>query len=126
MTAEEQKLEQAISYVLIAGVIASVTIETIGIWTYYYYNQNLDIVFKPSLALKATDFFSYTAMAIRALISWSWTPIQILGFGLVVLMITPYMRVLASVVYFALAKNSKYLFITLFVLVVLTASLLAH
>jgi hypothetical protein len=49
MTAEEQKLEQAISYVLIAGVIASVTIETIGIWTYYYYNQNLDIVFKPSL-----------------------------------------------------------------------------
>ena len=49
---------------------------------------------------------------------------EVLGLGIVVLMLTPYVRVVASVLYFGLAKNPKYLLITLFVLLVLTASLL--
>jgi uncharacterized membrane protein len=125
-TSGEEKLERTISYVLIAGVIGSVVVESIGIASYYYSAHNLNIVFQPSLALKATNFFSYAAIAIQALFNGFWTPLQILGLGIVVLMITPYMRVFASVVYFGLAKNPRYLFITLFVLVVLTASLLVH
>jgi uncharacterized membrane protein len=39
---------------------------------------------------------------------------------------TPYLRVVASVVYFGLVRNAKYLIITLFVLIILTASLLVH
>jgi uncharacterized membrane protein len=41
-------------------------------------------------------------------------------------MITPYVRVLASVVYFGVVRNLKYVIITAFVLVILTASLLVH
>ena len=41
-------------------------------------------------------------------------------------MITPYMRVVASVIYFGAARNVKYIVITTFVLVILTASLLVH
>jgi uncharacterized membrane protein len=122
----EEKLEVGISYILVIGVIASVVVESIGIAGYYHLNGNLDIIFAPGLALKGTDFFSYTGAAVQAFVKGSWTPFHILGLGMVLLMITPYMRVVASVVYFGWARNLKYLLITIFVLVVLTASLLAH
>lgn len=125
-TSSEEKLDLLISYILIVGVIASVLIEATGIFGYYHAHRDLDIVFKPEFALKGTDFFAYTAQKIQALFVGKWTPVTVLAFGLVLLMITPYVRVLASVVYFGLARNVKYLSITLFVLVILTASLVLH
>jgi uncharacterized membrane protein len=122
----EEQLESVISYILIIGIIGSVAIETLGILTYYYSNRNLNIVFQPEYALKGADFFSYARTIFLESLQWRWTPFQILGLGMVLLMITPYMRVAASVIYFGLVKNLKYLFITLFVLVVLTTSLLVH
>jgi len=122
----EEKLELAISYVLILGVLVSVAIETFGIVSYYFSNGNLDILFQPNFAMRGTNFFSYTAKLTQQLSEGVITPMQWLGLGIVLLMITPYLRVVASVVYFGLAKNPKYLFITLFVLIVLTASLLKH
>jgi uncharacterized membrane protein len=122
----EEKLDLLISYILIVGVIASVLIEATGIYGYYYTHHDLSIVFKPEFTLQGTDFFAYSAQTVQALLSGKWTPISVLAFGLVLLLITPYVRVLASAIYFGLAKNIKYLFITLFVLVVLTASLILH
>ncbi len=122
----EEKLELAISYILIIGVLVSVAIEAFGIVSYYSSNRNLSIVFQPSLVLKGTDFFSYAGSVFQEILAGTWTPLQILGLGIILLMITPYLRVVASVIYFGLAKNAKYLFITLFVLVILTASLLVH
>ena len=122
----EEKLDLLISYILIVGVIASVLIETTGILGYYHAHGDLNIAFKPEFALKGTDFFAYAAQTIQALFIGKWTPVSVLAFGLVLLMITPYVRVLASVVYFGLARNVKYLSITLFVLVILTASLVLH
>jgi len=122
----EEGLELAISYVLITGVLASVAVETFGIVSYYLSNGNLNILFQPSSAMKGTDFFSYTAKLAQQLSVGVLTPMQVLGLGIVLLMMTPYLRVVASVVYFGLTKNPKYLFITLFVLIVLTASLLKH
>ena len=46
--------------------------------------------------------------------------------GCAVLILTPYVRAVMSVAYFASVRDFKYLFITLFVLVVLTLSLLCH
>jgi uncharacterized membrane protein len=43
--------------------------------------------------------------------------------GVVILILTPYVRVLMSVLYFAWEKNTKYILITLFVLLLLTISL---
>ena len=122
----EEKLEVTISIILILGVLASVLIEAVGIVTYYQSNRNLSIVFQPDLSMKGVDFFSYAGNLIRLLLSGAWTPLLILALGIVLLMVTPYLRVIASVVYFGLARNPKYLLITLFVLVILTASLLAH
>jgi uncharacterized membrane protein len=122
----EEKFESAISYILIMGVTASVLIEALGIASYYYAYGNLGIFFQPEFTLKGADFFSYTVRAIRSMVLGSWTPQHFLGFGLVLLMFTPYMRVVASVVHYGLAKNFKYLLITGFVFLVLTASLLIH
>jgi uncharacterized membrane protein len=126
MVSGEERLDLTISYILIIGVMASVAVEMIGILAYYHSDQNLSIVFQPDYAMKGSNFFSYTIAALQALFQGSWTPMHILGLGIVLLMITPYMRVAASVIYFTLAKNVKYLMITLFVLIVLTASLLLH
>ena len=122
----EEKLELAISFILIVGVIVSVAIEAIGIFSYYYVHRNLNIIFQPQYALKGADFFSYSGVTVLSLIQGNWTPFQILALGLVLLMITPYMRVVASVIYFGMARNVKYIVITTFVLVILTASLLVH
>ncbi len=122
----EEKLELAISYILIGGVLVSIAIEAFGIASYYSMNANLDIVFQPSFAMTGRDFFSYTGILIQRLFAGAWAPTMMLALGIVLLMLTPYLRVLASVIYFGLSKNPKYLFITFFVLVVLTASLLVH
>ena len=48
----------------------------------------------------------------------------ILSLGIIILMLTPYIRVLSSWVYFLVKeKNTKYVVITLWVLVILTVSL---
>ena len=122
----EEKLDLVISYILIIGVVGSVAVETLGILSYFRYNGNLDIVFQPQYSLTGTDFFDYSAILLSEMLHWNWTPFQILSLGVILLMITPYVRVVASVVYFALVKNLKYLIITLFVLAVLTTSLLIH
>jgi uncharacterized membrane protein len=122
----EGDLDIAISYVLIIGVLASVVIEAYGIIRYYLSYGNLNIAFNSGLSMKGTDFFSYAAKLGQQLTAGMLTPEQILGLGIVVLMVTPYLRVIASVVYFGWVKNRKYLFITLFVLIVLTVSLLNH
>ena len=122
----EDKLEAAISYILIGGVTISVLIEALGIVSYYYSYRNWEVSFQPQFTLKGDDFFRYSIATIQSFVLGSWTPIHILAFGLVLLMFIPYVRVAASVIYYGLAKNMKYLLITLFVLVILTASLLTH
>jgi uncharacterized membrane protein len=46
--------------------------------------------------------------------------------GIAVLILTPYSRVLLSVLYFFWERDFKFCLITLFVLVILTLSLAAH
>ena len=122
----EEKLDLLISYILILGVLASAIIEAAGITGYYSMIGNLNISFQPSFAMKGTDFFGYAWKLFQELSMGAWSPTQVLALGIVVLMLTPYLRVVASVLYFGLAKNPKYLCITLFVLTLLTASLLEH
>jgi uncharacterized membrane protein len=46
--------------------------------------------------------------------------------GITILILTPYVRVILSVLFFAWRKNIKYMLITIVVLMVLTTSLLFH
>jgi uncharacterized membrane protein len=122
----EEGLERVISYILMVGVAVSVVVELVGMVNYYYMNGNLEITFQPGLALKGTNIFSYAGATIFELFTGGWTPYSFLGLGVVLLLMTPYVRVWASVIYFSLVKNIKYVFITGIVLVILTASMLAH
>ncbi len=122
----EEKLDLLISYILIIGVTGSVALEILGILSYYQSSHSLEISFQPQYSLVGTDFFSYSGNLLSEMFRWNWAPLQILALGIVLLMLTPYIRVAASVAYFALVKNLKYFIITLFVLLVLTTSLLVH
>jgi len=123
---DEEHLDLIISYILILGVLASLVLETIGIISYYSLYGTMTIILQPNSALSGTNFFSYAGNVIHQTLVGVWTPFEILGLGIILLMITPYIRVVASVIYFSITKNTKYIFITLFVLTILTASLLLH
>ncbi|MBS7627156.1 DUF1634 domain-containing protein [Candidatus Bathyarchaeota archaeon] len=121
-----EKLELAISYILIFGVVSSVMIEAFGILIHYYAEGNLNITFEPKSVLKGANLFVFIGSTFQSILQGSSTSFNILSLGLALLIITPYVRVLASVIYFGMVRDIKYLFITLSVLVILTASLVAH
>jgi uncharacterized membrane protein len=54
------------------------------------------------------------------------TAVAFITVGIIVLILTPYIRAVTSLVYFVWEKNRYYVLITLFVLVVLTLSLALH
>ena len=121
----ESKLETAISYLLILGVVISLFLEVIGLILFYRSYSNLNILENSVAFIRGENFFSFVYTLFQrenvqnsALLSMT--------LGLVVLILTPYVRVLTSVVYFAWKKNSKYVLVTLFVLITLTISLALH
>ena len=121
----ESKLETTISYLLIVGVVISLFLEVIGLILFYRSYSNLNILENSVAFIRGENFFSFVYTLFQrenvqnsALLSMT--------LGLVVLILTPYVRVITSVVYFAWKKNSKYVLVTLFVLITLTISLALH
>ena len=120
----ESRLENAISYLLITGVIISVLLEIAGVTLYLRDHGNLMISQEPGVFLQGKDFFSFI-YGFWSQLAGS-TAIQLMVAGMVVLILTPFVRIILSAIYFGWAKNWKYVFITLFVLVVITLSLTLH
>lgn len=121
----ESKLETAISYVLIIGVIISLMLEIIGMVLYFRQYGNLSISGDTGVFLRGNDFFSFIYDMLTGRQA-NGTAIMLMTSGLVVLMLTPFVRVLTSVIFFGQMKNLKYVWITLFVLVVITINLALH
>lgn len=120
--AEEKGFVRELSLILIVGVGLSFTIEVIGLAWYFLQTGGLVFDFSAQWQLTADSFFSY----IVALFSNSTPgvgPLRLMALGIVVLMLTPYIRVVASAAHFGATRNVKYLLFTLFVLTVLTLSL---
>ncbi len=124
MKAKGRDLETIISYILTIGVLASLIVEAVGLG-YYATNESLEVDFTSRWQTSGNDFFAY---ALGTLFSFGRgaTPLSLIALGIVLLMVTPYLRVLASVLYFTVKRNSKYALISLFVLAVLTISLKVH
>ena len=120
----ESRLETAISYLLISGVIVSLLLEVAGVTLYLSSHGNLVISHDQGIFIQGRDFFSF--------IYRFWgnyagnTAILLMIAGIVVLILTPFIRIIVSAVYFGWEKNWKYVFITLFVLLVITVSLTLH
>ncbi len=121
----ETLLETWISYVLIAGVTISLMLEAAGIILFLRAAHSAAISEQPGVFVHGHDFFTFLGGLLTE--HAAGTPgLRLMILGIAVLILTPYVRAVMSVVYFAAEKNIKYFFITLFVLIVLTVSLLFH
>jgi uncharacterized membrane protein len=121
----ESKLETVISWLLIIGVIISLLLEIGGIAMYYHAYGQLGISTDQSMFIQGKNFFTFLYDQFRTGQTGSGAARLMIG-GIVILMLTPYLRVVVSALYFAREKNMKYVVITMFVLIILTLSLLKH
>ncbi|MEM3851650.1 MAG: DUF1634 domain-containing protein [Methanomassiliicoccales archaeon] len=113
-------LEATLSYVLLYGVITSLIIIVSGVLLFLAQQKTLNI----DELIHTASFAALTYTSFLALFHGHVTPFGLISLGIVVLMLTPYLRVVSSWVYFsAKEKNVKYFFITLWVLILLTVSL---
>ena len=125
MMKRDEKLEFAMGYILVAGVLLSLIVESVGLSLLYLQTGNLSLDFAPVWRLGGSDFFTYTVNVLSS-IRLNSAPPTIMASGIILLMLTPYTRVVVSVAYFAGIRNYKYLMITTLVLVILTLSLLGY
>ena len=124
-TDSELKFERIISYLLITGVVLCILLEVIGVVLFCHSNGSLNISRDAGVYIKGHDFFGFIYQQFRGL-QTTKPAILFMTMGIVVLILTPFMRVVASFIYFSWQRNYKYIFITLFVLVVVTLSLTLH
>ena len=119
-------LEEVIGYILIIGVTTSLIIESAGLALYVVGKGAIEIdLSDPEAYVRSRDFFAYIIDVVSSVLG-NPNYVDVMALGLVLLMLTPYLRVVASVVFFAFSRNYKYVVITLIVLAMLTVSLIAH
>ena len=121
----ETKLETAISIVLIAGVITSVILEAVGIILYFGTYGNMKVSQSPAVFITGENFFAFIIEKLQSLFV-SENALLFMTLGIIILILTPYIRAITSFAYFAWEKNRPFVLITLFVMAVLTISLALH
>ena len=121
----ESRFEKTIGYLLIVGVIISLLLEIAGVALLYHTYRQIDISQDTSVFIKGHDFFTFVLQQVEGKYAEK-SPFILMTAGIIVLVLTPYIRVLASVLHFAWQRNWKYVCITLFVLIVVTLSLTLH
>jgi uncharacterized membrane protein len=113
-------MEILIGYILLGGVLLSVALIVMGFIWRWVRSGNLQFEY----TVAGMNLFEFVLSSLRQMTSHDLRPRVLVNMGIVVLMLTPFIRVLASVFYFALVdRNWKYTLFTGFVLSVLTYSL---
>ena len=120
-TAADLGMELLVGYILLVGVLLSVLLLLAGMaWRW-------KLTGHPELAYTITgsNLLEFWGTAIKQASTLTFRPRLLVNLGIGVLMLTPYFRVLASFIYFAVKeRNVKYAVFTGFVLAVLSYSLL--
>ncbi len=118
--ARQAKMDTLVGAVLLDGVIVSVVLIVAGVIWHWIKWGELDITY----TIPPTDLFGLVTTELRELAAGQLRPRLLVSLGIVALLLTPYLRVLVSLLFFTLAAhNWKYSLFTGFVLVVLTYSL---
>jgi uncharacterized membrane protein len=113
-------MEILVGYILLGGVLLSVALIAIGFVWRWVRSGNL----KFEYTVAGINLFEFVLSSLRQMTSHDLRPRVLVNMGIAILMLTPFVRVLASVFYFALVeRNWKYTLFTGFVLSVLTYSL---
>ena len=109
-----------VGYLLLTGVALSMILLMAGLIWKWATTGHATIDYQ----ISGMNLFEFVSDEIRAVIHGQFRPRVLISGGIVVLMLTPYFRVLASMIYFmAVLKNWKYSLFTGIVLGVLTFSL---
>ncbi len=111
------RMDRLIGYVLQGGVAVSVLLVLAGLaWRWIVYGH-LNVPY----TLPRANLFQFLVAEIRLLMAGEWRPRLLISLGIAALMLTPYLRVAASLAFFVLVeRNRKYAVFTGFVLAVLT------
>jgi uncharacterized membrane protein len=113
-------MEVLVGYILLVGVLTSMALILAGLIWHWLKTGQLGI----SYDIAGMTFFEFLWKDLQLLFTDQVRPRLLVSLGIAALMLTPFVRVLASMVYFALAaRNWKYTVFTAFVLSVLTYSL---
>ncbi len=114
------EMDVLVGYILLGGVLLSMALIVAGLLWKYIQTGGVRLNYE----LAGMNLFQFVTTEVHIATLGEIRPRLLINMGIVVLMLTPFFRVLASVVYFlAVLKNWKYTGFTLFVLLVLTGSL---
>jgi uncharacterized membrane protein len=113
-------IEALVGYILLVGLLTSVALLLIGLSWHWWSTGTLQLDY----SLGGMNLFRFIVTEMELFVHGTISPRMVVSLGITVLLLTPYLRVLASVLYFALAEhNIKYTCFTCFVLAVLSYSL---
>jgi uncharacterized membrane protein len=109
-----------VGYILLGGVLLSVALIASGLVWHWVTTGQLQFDYP----IDGMDLARFIVNDVRQLIIGPIRPRYLINLGIAVLILTPYVRILISVLYFALVEHDwKYVFFTTVVLGVLTHSL---
>ncbi len=118
--ARQLEMDVLVGYILLGGVLLSMALIIAGLLWKFIQTGGVRLEYE----LAGMNLFQFVVSEIHLAVLGQVRPRLLINMGIVVLMLTPFFRVLASVVYFLVVlKNWKYTVFTLFVLLVLTGSL---
>ena len=119
LAARRFDMESMVGYVLLCGVALSMALIAGGLAWRWFLTGHLGVDY----SIAGSDLFDFAAREVHAARN-DLRPRRLVNLGFVCLLLTPYARVLASMIYFAVAaRNWKYTVFTGVVLGVLTYSL---
>lgn len=113
-------MEVLVGYILLVGVLVSIVLIGIGLIWHYAATGRLGLVY----SIAGMNLYHFVLSDFSQVAHLSIRPRLLVNVGIATLMLTPYVRVLASMLYFAFAaRNGRYTVFTAFVFLVLTYSL---
>jgi len=113
-------MEILIGYILLGGVLLSTALLVIGLVWHWARTGHLRLEYP----IMGMNLFEFVHHGVKQIAAGDVHPTLMVNLGIAAVMLTPYVRVLASMLYFAWVEhNRKYTLFTGFVLVALTYSL---
>ncbi len=118
--APAQDMETLVGYILQVGVLLSVALLAAGLLWHWAATGSSRLDY----TLAGMSFFQFLLADLQQALAGAFRPRLLVSLGIATLLLTPYLRVAASFLYFALvARDGKYATFTGFVWAVLTYSL---
>lgn len=119
-SAVQHMMETMVGYILQVGVMISAALLLAGYAWHFFSTGN----FSFDYSIAGMNLYDFAVLEISQVAAGAFRPRLLVSMGIVVLLLTPLVRVMASMLFFAVvARNLKYALFTLFVLAVLAHSL---